>query len=57
MASRFWLRLGKLGLLCLLAYLLLAYTIVVTIILRAELSIVEATKVISVFQTPSSRAS
>jgi hypothetical protein len=52
MASRFWLRLGKLGLLCLLAYLLLAYTIVVTIILRAELSIVEATKVISVFQTP-----
>ncbi|HBG02407.1 MAG TPA: hypothetical protein DDW87_12675 [Firmicutes bacterium] len=50
MSSRFWIRLGKLGLLSLFAYVLLAYSIVFTIIIRQELSIVDATKVISVFQ-------
>ena len=49
MFSRFWIRLGKFGLFMLLAYLLMAYIIVVSIIIREELAIVDATKVISVF--------
>ena len=48
MFSRFWIRLGKFGLFMLLAYLLMAYIVVVTIIIREELSIVDAGKVISV---------
>ncbi len=49
MFSRFWIRLGKFGLSLLLTYLVMAYIIVITIIIREELAIVDANKVISVF--------
>lgn len=49
MHSRFWLRLAKLGFILLLAYLLFAYTCLITIIIRTELGILDATKVITVF--------
>lgn len=49
MFSRFWIRLGKFGLFTLIAYLLMAWIVIVTIIIREELAIVDATKVISVF--------
>ncbi|HKM43237.1 MAG TPA: hypothetical protein VJZ70_04535 [Limnochordia bacterium] len=48
MVSRFWLRLGKLGLFLLGTYLVFAYIIVITITIREELTIVDASKVISV---------
>lgn len=48
MHSRFWLRLGRLGLVLLLSYLLFAYTCLITIIIRGELTILDASKVISV---------
>ncbi len=56
MFSRFWVRLGKFSLLLLGAYVLMAYIIVVTIIIREELAIVDASKVISVLN-PSRGAS
>lgn len=48
MFSRFWNRLGKSGLFLLLTYLLMAYIIVITIIIREELTILDPTKAISV---------
>lgn len=56
MFSRFWVRLGKFGLSILLIYLFLAYLSIVTIIIRKELAIVDANKVISVLN-PSQGAS
>ena len=56
MHSRLWFRLGKLGLILVLMYLFFSYTILITIIIRRELTILDATKVISVFsaqQNPS----
>lgn len=47
MFSRFWVRLGKVSLFLLVTYLLMAYIIVVSIIVREELSIVDASRVIS----------
>lgn len=52
MFSRFWVRLGKFGLSLLLVYLLVAYVVIVTIIIREELAIVDATKVISALNAP-----
>lgn len=49
MLSRFWTRLGKFGLSLLGAYLLMAYIIIITIIVRQELAILDASKVVSVF--------
>ncbi|NMB20004.1 MAG: carboxypeptidase regulatory-like domain-containing protein [Firmicutes bacterium] len=51
MVSGFWMRLGKFGLVLLGTYLLLAYILVVTIIIREELPIVDAGKVVSVLKT------
>lgn len=51
MLSRFWLRLGKLGLVLLGSYLVFAYIVVVTLIVREELTIVDASKVISVVKS------
>lgn len=47
MHSRLWLRLGKLGLVLLLVYLFFSYTLLITIIIRQELTILDASKVIS----------
>lgn len=48
MFSRLWLRLGKFGLALLIVYLILAYGIVITIIVREEVDILDASKVVSV---------
>ena len=54
MFSRFWMRLGRFALILLLAYVLVAYLAVVTIILREEIAIIDASRVIPALSTQES---
>jgi hypothetical protein len=54
--SRFWIRLGKFGLTILLAYVVMAYMIVFTIIVREELTIVDAKRIIPALSSTESLA-
>lgn len=51
MVSRFWFALGRVSLLLLVMYLILSYVLLITIILRQEITILDASKAISVFNT------
>lgn len=50
MPSRLWMRLAKLGIALLIAYLIVAYALVITITIRREIKILDPPSTISVFQ-------